>query len=127
MRIGREMMAARIRQTMAAFVLATLAGFALVQAQTVEQAAEPRVLASNGAVVAMPKIETLPCTGMAETLRRIDMSNYRGPAPVPVGHPDTPIFDYEDKLASFYYQKCVVGGQGLGDPGKAFSFGFKIQ
>ena len=85
------------------------------------------MLASNGALVTMPTIEELPCTGMVETLRRIDMSNYRGPAPVPAGHPDTPIFDYEDRLAQVYYRQCVVGGQGLSDPGEAFSFGFKIK
>ncbi len=86
---------------------------------------EPRILASNGAVVAMPEIAGLDCAGMGQVLRRIDQSNYRGLDPIPVGHPDRPIFDYEDRLTGKYYYACTLGEHRLEDPGAAFSYGFE--
>jgi hypothetical protein len=87
-------------------------------------AAAPRALASNGAVVIMPDIATLDCDGMAKVLHRIDLSNYRNAAPVPEGHPDRAIFDYEDRLSIAYYRRCGLGESRLEDPGPAFASGF---
>lgn len=83
----------------------------------------PRALASNGAVVAMPPVESLGCQEMGEALRMLDRSRYRGPAPVPERHPDRPIFEYEHRLAAAYYFGCMHGHE-LDDPGSAFLRGF---
>lgn len=85
----------------------------------------PRALASNGAVVPMPEIAGLDCPGMARALERIDRSRYRGPRPVPEGHPDRDIFEYEDRLAAAYYRECILAAHGLQDPSPAFSQGFE--
>jgi hypothetical protein len=96
-----------------------------VRAQTAYTSTAPRVLASNGAVVVMPDIAGLDCAAMGQVLRRIDQSHYRGPDPVPEGHPDRPIFDYEDRLTGQYYYACTLGEHMLEDPGTAFSYGFE--
>ena len=95
------------------------------RAQTEDTPAAPRALASNGAVVVMPDIAGLDCDGMGQVLRRIDQSNYRGLDPVPEGHPDRPIFDYEDRLTGQFYYTCTLGVQKLADPSAAFSYGFE--
>lgn len=84
-----------------------------------------KALAANGAVVAMPRIAGLSCREMAETLRLIDESGYRGPVPVPQGHPDRPIFEYEDRLAATYYRDCIMAGHRLESPTPAFARGFE--
>ncbi len=94
-------------------------------AGTGDTSTAPRVLASNGAVVVMPDLAGLDCTAMGQVLRRIDMSNYRGLDPVPEGHPDRPIFDYEDRLTGQFYYICTLGVHKLADPGAAFSYGFE--
>ena len=95
------------------------------RAGTDDTSTAPRALASNGAVVVMPDIAGLDCAAMSQVLRRIDLSNYRGLDPVPEGHPDRPIFDYEDRLTSKYYYACTLGEHRLEDPGAAFSYGFE--
>jgi len=100
---------------------------AAAPAQTVDTSTTPRAVASNGAVVIMPELEELDCDGMSDVLRRIDLSNYRGPEPVPEEHPDWQIFDYEDKLTTKFYYTCTLGERQLDDPGSAFSFGFEGQ
>ena len=92
---------------------------------TPELSAVPRALASNGAIVVMPEIDGLSCAGMAEALEAIDQSRYRGPQPVPQGHPDSEIFAYEHRLAAAYYRRCIMAGHGLEDPAPAFSRGFE--
>lgn len=84
----------------------------------------PRALASNGAIVAMPPVESLGCREMGEALRLLDRSRYRGPVPVPERHPDRPIFEYEHRLAAAYYFGCILSGHELDDPASAFSHGF---
>ena len=96
-----------------------------VRAQTVDTSSLPRALASNGAVVVMPDIAGLDCAAMGQVLRRIDQSNYRGLDPVPEGHPDRPIFDYEDRLTGQIYYSCTLTEHQLADPGAAFSYGFE--
>jgi len=112
---------------LAALVALGLAAGAGAGTVSVDTPTPPRVLASNGAVVEMPEIAGLDCAGMGQVLRRIDMSNYRGLDPVPEGHPDRSIFDYEDSLTGQYYYACTLGEQTLEDPGAAFSHGFKPQ
>ncbi len=106
-------------------VLVALGLAAGARAQTVDTSTAPRALASNGAVVVMPEIAGLDCAAMSQVLRRIDLSNYRGLDPVPEGHPDRPIFDYEDRLTRRYYYSCTLGEHTLEDPGAAFSYGFE--
>jgi hypothetical protein len=107
---------------------AMVLGLAAVSpAQTVDLSTAPRAVASNGAVVVMPEIEKLDCDGMSNTLRRIDLSNYRDAEPVPRESSDWPIFDYEDKLTKRFYYTCTLGENRLDDPGPAFSFGFETQ
>ena len=100
---------------------------AAAPAQTVDISSSPRAMASNGSVVVMPAIDGLDCDGMSNTLRLIDLSNYRGPDPVSEDHPDWPIFDYEDKLTKRFYYDCTLSENQLDDPGSAFSFGFEAQ
>ena len=96
-------------------------------AEPIDTTNAPRALATNGAVVVMPDIAQLDCAGMSVVLRRIDQSNYRGPEAIPEGHPDWPIFEYEDRLTGQYYFSCTLGENQLEDPGAAFSFGFESQ
>ena len=110
-----------------AAALAALSLAAAARAQTVDMSNAPRVLASNGAIVVMPEIAGLDCAGMGQVLRRIDLSNYRGLDPVPEGHPDRPIFDYEDQLTVRIYYSCTLGENQLDDPGSAFSYGFESK
>ncbi|NIP76705.1 MAG: hypothetical protein GTN90_12275 [Xanthomonadales bacterium] len=84
----------------------------------------PHMVASNGAIIAMPAIDGLTCPQMAFVLHRIDLSTYRGPDPLPKGHADYRIFDYEDRLTRRYYYACMMNAQKLEDPSEAFSFGF---
>ncbi len=91
----------------------------------VDTSAAPRALTSNGAVVVMPEIAGLDCAGMSHVLRRIDLSNYRGSDPLPEGHPDWPVFEYEDRLTGQYYYSCTLGENRLEDPAAAFSYGFE--
>lgn len=95
--------------------------------ESIDTTNAPRAQASNGAVVVMPEIAHLDCAGMATVMRRIDQSNYRGPEAIPEGHPDWPIFEYEDRLTGQYYFSCTLGENQLEDPGAAFSFGFEPQ
>ena len=105
---------------------AAFAGAAMAQqGDAGGDAAPPRALASNGAIVPMPELSELDCRGMAEVMGLIDQSRYRGPAPVPEGHPDREIFEYEHRLAAAYYHGCIVSGSRLDDPGPAFGQGFE--
>jgi len=87
----------------------------------------PRALASNGAVVEMPEIGGLDCAGMEAALRRADLSDYRGGQLLWPGHPDWPIFEYEDRLARRFYADCVLRDHVLDDPAPTFSNGFEIE
>ena len=115
------------RPLVALVALVALGLAAGARAGTVDAPTAPRALASNGAVVVMPDIAGLDCAGMSQVLRRIDLSNYRGLDPVAEGHPDRPIFDYEDRLTGQYYYSCTLGEHKLEDPGTAFSYGFESK
>ena len=105
----------------------SLAGLALLATAASGQTEPPRVMASNGAVVALPEIAELSCTEMAEVLYMLDLSRYRGPDPLPRDHPDWKIFDYEDRLTQRHYYDCMLSASQLEDPGAAFSSGFGSQ
>jgi hypothetical protein len=62
---------------------------------------------------------------MAEVLRLIDQSGYRGPEPLPPQHPDYRIFEYEHRLSAAYYYSCILAGHLLEDPAPAFVQGFQ--
>ena len=110
-----------------AVVLVALGLAAGARAQAVDMSTAPRALASNGAVVVMPDLAGLDCAAMSQVLRWIDLSSYRGLDPVPEGHPDRPIFDYEDRLTGQFYYACTLGEHKLEDPGTAFSYGFESK
>jgi len=82
-----------------------------------------RISAENGALIEMPAIADLDCAGIERTLRRLDRSNYRGIDPVPEGHPDYPIFRYEERLSAARYA-CILERSRLADPEAAFLHGF---
>jgi len=117
----------RARSTGALALLALGLTSGIARSQTADTPYVPRAMASNGAVVLMQDIAGLDCAGMAQVLRRIDLSRYRGAEPVPVGHPDWLIFEYEDQLAQQYYYSCTMVENQLEDPGPAFSLGFESQ
>jgi hypothetical protein len=120
--------AGRVGVTLLAAGLVAFVGDRTAGGQTVIDTTDaPRTLASNGAVVIMPEIEALDCAGMAQVLRRIDLSAYRGAEPVPRDHPDWPIFVYEDRVSRAYYRRCILADNRLADPGEAFSSGFEAQ
>jgi hypothetical protein len=115
----------RARSTGALVLMALVVGGA--RSQTVETPYTPRAMAENGAVVMMPDIAGLDCSRIANVLRRIDHSNYRGPDPLHVGHPDWLIFEYEDALAKKYYFSCTLAENRLEDPGPTFLRAFESQ
>lgn len=79
-------------------------------------------VASNGAILPMPAIESLDCPAMADVIQRIDASGYRdADAPEPaLNHPDRPIFEYENALTAQEYFQCTLGRSQGTDPGLAF-------
>ena len=85
----------------------------------------PVAMAANGARVVMPAIEALDCPTMELVLRRLDLSGYRGIAPLPPDHPDRAIFDYENRLAAAYYFNCLAPAFREADPAEAFADGFE--
>lgn len=107
-----------------AALLALLPGAA--RAQSDGAAKVPQTVASNGVAVPMPEISGLDCRGMATALRQIDQSRYRGAEVVHPGHPDRPIFEYEDRLARGYYNDCLARRNALEDPEAVFAFGFQV-
>lgn len=93
-----------------------LCTFAAVQAQEFR--------AQNGVVVPAPAIEGLDCPAIEDTLTTLDSSNYRSAAPVPEGHPDRAIYDYENLLSEQNYVRCIQEQSALQDPGEVFQHGF---
>lgn len=80
--------------------------------------------ASNGALIPAPEVETLDCKGIRRVLKAIDDSGYRGTNTLAEGHPDMPIFIYEDKLTVAQFERCS-GDDGLpSSPTPAFSGAF---
>lgn len=87
--------------------------------------ADTEFRASNGAVVPAPAIDSLDCSGMEDTLTTLDRSEYRSAAPLPEGHPDREIFDYENELARETYDRCIAPETQLQDAGDVFQRGFE--
>ena len=110
---------------LAVAALAALASAAAAQGGPATE--PPSRQAANGALVAMPEISGLDCFNMARVLWRIDLTGYRDGRIVPQGHPDRPIFEYEDELARAYYTGCLVNHRTLDDPGAVFRYGFRRQ
>lgn len=122
-----RLLRAESTSALALVALIALCSAGAVRSQTVVTPYIPRAMASNGAVVMMPEIAGMDCPEIEHVLRRIDLSKYRSPGPIPVGHPDWPIFEYEDELAVRYYRSCIMAANPLEDPGSAFSLGFESQ
>lgn len=78
----------------------------------------------NGVQLAAPVIASLSCDEMAKLLMSYSGSGYRDVATVPEGHPDRPIYDYENELASQHYADCQAGTARFEDPAPTFGQGF---
>ena len=86
--------------------------------------AEEMRTAANGASLPVPEIAGLSCVDMEAVLDRFTESGYRGLDPVPQGHADRPLYDYEDALAVAYYDRCQSGTVHFGDTSETFGLGF---
>lgn len=81
--------------------------------------------AENGEILPAPKLAGLTCDRMDQVMTAYAQSLYRGVDTVPAGHPDRPIFDYEDRLAEIFYRQCQRSGLTFQDTAPAFSKGFR--
>jgi len=82
------------------------------------------IVLSAGDVVNTPEIEPMSCAERRSVLARIDATNYRGLAPLPVGHPDFALFAYEDELAAAIFRDCTLLETRAADTDDLFRFGF---
>ena len=81
--------------------------------------------AENGAVLPMPRIDSLACDEMHDILMKFSASDYRKAGEVPEDHPDRSIFEYENRLATAHYTDCQSGQAQFETTGETFSRGFK--
>ncbi len=88
--------------------------------------ADSEFVATNGIVIMAPEVEAMDCPAIIDKLGEIDRSQYRGATDiVPEGHPDRPIFDYENALSQRNYDFCITDEVILQDASPAFRHGFK--
>lgn len=80
--------------------------------------------AANGVVLPAPKLNTLTCEQLGDLMDAYMTSHYRNLEVVPRNHPDRPIFDYENALATLHYEDCQVGMNHFENSAPAFSKGF---
>ncbi|MEM9145206.1 MAG: hypothetical protein AAGC57_03340 [Pseudomonadota bacterium] len=79
--------------------------------QVVDASIEPGVEYHRtvaGVTIEMPELAALDCDGIRQVLRNLDRSNYRGLGVLEVGHPDHPVFVYEDALARAHFFDCIL-------------------
>lgn len=81
--------------------------------------------ASNGAILPAPEVERLTCADRSILLMEYTVSGYRGTEPLQRGHPDWPIYEYENRLAEVYYTQCQAGASQFQSLKPAFSSGFR--
>ena len=81
----------------------------------------------DGTRVPTPEIASLDCEEMRAVLREIDRTGYRGTEPLPVGDPNMPLFDYENRLAAAAFQRCSARVGLPEDPSSAFTDGFEAD
>ncbi|MBY8975095.1 hypothetical protein KHP62_04700 [Rhodobacteraceae bacterium NNCM2] len=110
-----------LRRKMAIIFAMIAAGLPLSANQAVSEESDV-IVASNGALVPIPDIDTLDCAEMAKVIMRIDASEYRDPVAEGPGpdHPDRVIFEYENSLTSREYFECTLGKSQYVDPSLAF-------
>lgn len=80
--------------------------------------------ATNGAILRAPEIAGLTCPQMTNLLQEYSSSGYRDAEMLSEDHPDRPIFDYEDQLATTFYDDCQAGTAQFLDTGSVFGRGF---
>lgn len=80
--------------------------------------------AANGVVLPAPELNTLTCAQLDELMTAYMTSHYRKIEVVPKAHPDRPIFDYENALATLHYEDCQMGQIHFENSAPAFSKGF---
>lgn len=62
--------------------------------------------AQNGAELPMPSQASLGCAEMSALLATYTESGYRGVHAPSRSHPDRPIYDYEHRLATAFFERC---------------------
>ena len=80
--------------------------------------------AQNGTVLPAPMISTIACADMKGLLAEYLESGYRGVDPVAPEHPDYPIFVYENRLATAFFDRCQAEWDRYEPPANAFGEGF---
>ena len=80
--------------------------------------------AANGAVLPAPELNTLTCDQLGSLMTAYMSSHYRNIEIVPRNHPDRPIYEYENKLATLHYEDCQAGVTHFENSAPAFSKGF---
>lgn len=100
-----------------AAILAVLGTCADVSAQEMR--------AQNGVVLPTPKIATIGCLAMFRLMKRFSDSDYRGLGPLPPGDPDYDLFDYENRLAIAFYERCRKRRDAATPPSEVFRQGFE--
>ena len=88
-------------------------------------AAAESFTSKNGVTLLAPDVASLDCLALGNLMFDYAVSGYRGEDPIPAGHPDHPIFVYEDRMAQTFYARCQQSGTGYQDASKAFSKGFR--
>ena len=104
--------------------LQTACSMALIGLSPVHAAFAGEWKSSNGAVLPAPDIEHLTCAERGTLLLEYSISGYRGTEPLGEGHPDRPIYEYENQLAQVFYMQCQAGSSHYQDSAPAFSQGF---
>lgn len=79
---------------------------------------------AQGVAVATPAIASLDCPAMRAVLDAIDSSGYRGTRPEPLHSADRALLDYEHRLSTQYYARCVSALTRSLQATTPFSYGF---
>ena len=80
--------------------------------------------ASNGVILPAPDINTLSCAELTDLMWTYSDSFYRVEQLVPQGHPDRPIYEYENRLAETHYSDCQMGTTHFENVSPSFATGF---
>ena len=92
---------------------------------TCADASAQQMRAQNGVVLPMPRIAAMGCLSMSRLMKRFSDSGYRGLGPLSPDDPDYPLFEYEDRLAAAFYERCRKGRSAVEKPSDVFRPGFE--
>ena len=88
-------------------------------------ASAQQMRAQNGVVLPTPRIATIGCLAMSRLMKQFSDSGYRGLGPLPPGDPDHKLFDYENRLAIAFYERCRKRRNAGTPPSEVFRHGFE--